>query len=100
LNINSLKNLQARSNTSLDELIGARAELKILATNYDDLSLSIPEWIGSKLDEIETEIKSQVRSERLATLQKLKSRRSALMTADEKRQSIDAEILALEATMK
>lgn len=98
MNINSLKNLQIRS-ISLDEAVAARGELKILATNYDDLKVGIPEWITTKIDELEIEIKSQVRSERLADLQKLKSRRSALMTADEKRSALDAQIAELEGSM-
>jgi hypothetical protein len=36
MNINALKNLQVRDGAVLDELVAARAELKILASNYDD----------------------------------------------------------------
>jgi len=100
MNVNTLKNLQIRTGMSLDEMIAARSDLKSLAANFDDLKLSIPEWIGNKLDEIESEVKNQVRAERMATLKKLESRRSALMTADEKRKSIDEEISQLKEQMK
>ena len=99
MDINALKNFQARSR-GLDDLIGVRSDLKNLAMNYDDLKLGIPDWISTKLDELEMEVKSQVRAERQAELHKMKSRRAALMTADEKRQILDAQIAEMEETMK
>ena len=99
MNINSLKNFVTR-NVGIDEMVGARAELKSLAVNYDDLQLSVPEWISNKLSEVEMEISSQSRAEKLATLAKLRSRRSALMTTDEKRKAVDDQIASLEAGLK
>ena len=84
----------------LDDLIGVRSDLKCLAANYDDLKLTIPDWISVKLDELEMEVKNQVRAERMAELHKLKSRRAALMTADEKRSNLDTQIAQMEEAMK
>ena len=100
MNINALKNLQVRDGAVLDELVAARAELKILASNYDDLGVSIPDWIVEKLDQIEPEIKSQVKAELQATLKKLISSRSALRTADEKRADLDVQIQKLQDLIK
>jgi hypothetical protein len=99
MDINSLKNFQVRSK-GLDDLMGIRSDLKSLAAYFDDLKLPIPGWISTKLDELEIEVKSQVRADRLAEISKLKSRRAALMTADEKRQVLDAQITAMEESMK
>lgn len=98
MNINSLKNLTLR-NVTLEEAMAARAELKLLATSYEENKITIPDWIGEKIIEIEKEIKDQVRSERLATLKKLEARRAALMTTDEKRKALDDEISMLKTSM-
>lgn len=99
MNINALKNLSVRSGFALDELVAVRSELKLLAQNFDDLKMTIPEWVASKVDEVEAEVKSQMKAERQATLQKMRARRAALMTRDEKRETLDKEIAELEAQL-
>jgi hypothetical protein len=59
----------------------------------------IPDWIGEKLTEIDVEVKALVRAERLASIKKKKSQRAALMTNEEKRMKLDAEIAEEEALL-
>jgi hypothetical protein len=98
MNISNLRNFVAHDN-DVDQLIGVESELKSLASNYAERSLDIPEWIGEKLTEIDVEIKALVRADRLASIKKKKSQRSALMTNEEKRQKLDAEIAEEEALL-
>lgn len=83
----------------VDTLISVDSQLTILAGNYDARKLEIPDWIGEKLTEIDVEIKALVRAERLAKVKKMKSQRAALMTNEEKRMKLDAEIAEEEALL-
>jgi hypothetical protein len=95
MNVDYLKKLVVRSGTDVDVLIAARGDLKSLAQNYDDLKLDTPDWISDKIVEVENEIKSQVRADRLAQLKKLEAKKAALMSRDERRDLIDKQIVAL-----
>jgi hypothetical protein len=83
----------------VDTLIAVDSQLKALAGNYADRKLVIPDWIGEKLTEIDVEVKALVRAERLASIKKKKSQRAALMTNEEKRMKLDAEIAEEEALL-
>ena len=99
MNINTLSNLNVQ-NTDLINLVGYRAELKLLDVSFQELSLDVPYWIGDKCREIEHHVELLVFSERQATLKKLQARRAALQTREEKSKSLDSEIEALEALTK
>ena len=94
----NLRNFVVHDN-DVDTLIAVDSQLKALAENYADRKLEIPDWIGEKLTEIDVEIKALVRAERLASIKKKKSQRSALMTNEEKRLKLDAEIAEEEALL-
>ena len=94
MNVGFLKGFSVK-NSDLDDLIGTRADLKVLAQHFDDLALPIPDWVTDKLKATEDEIKDRVKAERQATLKKLMSRREALLTRDEKRGKLDEEIANL-----
>ncbi len=98
MDIRSLKNFQVHGN-DVDELIAVEADLKTLAQTYAGRNLEIPEWVNEKLGAIDIEIKTLVRAERQAKIKKMKAQRSALMTPDEKRQRLDAEIAEEEALL-
>jgi len=99
MNIDRLQGFQVR-NVSIDTLVAVRADLKTLASNYTDLGVDMPAWIVSKLAEVEREIKNLTRAQKEAKLAKLKASRAGLMTADEKRKQLDADILAAEEELK
>jgi len=97
-NVDSLKNFKVKNNT-IEDLVAARGDLKTLAANFNDLSLEVPEWLSEKIAEVDLEVKSMSKAEKMATLKKLKAQSSALMSRDEKRKSIDDQIAALEASI-
>jgi hypothetical protein len=84
---------------SVEELILAQNQLKIIDQGYQDLKLSTPDWVLDKLGETGHEIDSRIRSELARRLKNAKSRRSALRSADEKRKDLDAEIAVLEGKL-
>jgi hypothetical protein len=96
MNVVKLENFSVR-NVSLEELVAVRSDLKTLANNYEDLKVDMPEWLPAKIEEVEREISSQTKTEKLARLKKLEARRASLMTADEKRKNVDDEIASLKA---
>jgi hypothetical protein len=100
MNVEALKNFKVKNN-DVETLVGVRANLKLLATNFTDpdIQLELPEWIGEKIEEIDAEIKTLSKEQKKAKLKMLTSRRAALSTPDEKRQKLDAEIEALTKSM-
>jgi hypothetical protein len=97
-NVEQLKSFKVKNNT-IEDLIAVRGDLKNLAANFNDMSLEVPEWLSEKITEVEMEVKSLSKAEKLATLRKLKAQSSALMSRDEKRKAIDDQIAALEASI-
>lgn len=85
---------------SLEDLVGVRSELKILATNYDDLGIDCPEWVSERLDMIEKEISFRTRAEKQAELKKLKAQAAALMSRDERKALLNDKIEKLENALK
>jgi hypothetical protein len=98
--INEIRNMVISSRLELEEMVSLRSMLKNIAANFEDLKLDIPSWISTKLQDVEVVIKDKVRAERSAALTKLRARRDALMTADEKRKKLDEDIASLEEVMK
>ncbi len=98
MNLNALKNFVAR-NYSVEDLVAVRADLKTLAANFDDMSVAIPEWLTDKLTEVESEVKTQTKADKMAALKKLRSQEAALMTRDERREAIKNQIAELEASI-
>ena len=98
MDTNRLRNFVVHDN-DIDTLMEVDSQLKVLAGNYADRKLNIPEWIGEKLTEIDVEIKALVRAERLASIKKKKSQLAALMTNEDKRSKLTAEIAEEEALL-
>lgn len=59
----------------------------------------MPVWIADKSEEVDAEIKSKVKAERMANIKKMKSQRAALMTNEEKRKLLDAQIAEAESQL-
>lgn len=85
---------------TVEELLLARNQLKIIDDGYQELKLPTPEWVIDKLGSVSAEITSRVKSELMRRLRAAKARRSSLRTAEEKRNSLDTEITELEALLK
>jgi hypothetical protein len=94
----SAKQLQSLliDDVTVDDLILARANLTSLSQGYQEIGVDTPEWVSDKLILVTEEITKRNRTELQRQLKQAKTRRSALATADEKRQALDAMISELE----
>jgi len=99
MNIEGLKNFKVKNN-DIETMVGVRAEIKLVATNYAELQLDIPDWVDEKLNEVEAEIKSLSKAEKLAKLKKIDSMLRATMGREERRAALQAEKDALLDSMK
>lgn len=85
---------------TVEVLMLAKSQLKVIDEGYQELGLATPEWVSDKALEVEREITSRVKAELQLRLKRSRARRAALATADEKRQSLDAEIVELEKRLQ
>ena len=94
-----IENTDVEGIGTVEELLLARNQLKVVDDGYQELSLVTPEWVTDKMSEISIEITSRVRNELQRRLRAAKARRSALRTADEKRKDLNVEIQELEGKL-
>jgi rRNA-processing protein FCF1 len=97
-NIDKLKTVVV-DNYDLETLVSFRADLKSLSSNFDDLNLVVPEWVVDKLSEIEAAINRMTRAEKIAQLKKLEAQATALMSRDERKASVLAQIEDLKKSL-
>ena len=98
MDIRYLKQFEAHSH-DLEELISVDADLTALAETLSKRALDMPEWLGEKLTEVDTEIKSLVRATRQASIKKKRAQLIGLMTNEEKRKRLEEAIAAEEALL-
>lgn len=91
-----LENTDVENVSSVEELILAQNQLKIIDAGYQELGVDTPEWVLDKLSAVSHEITMRVRNELARQLRAAKARRDSLRTRDEKRQDLDARIAELE----
>jgi hypothetical protein len=97
--IETLKTLTV-AKYNLEELIELRKEARVLSQEYEAQTLQVPEWLKNAATTLDAEIKLRARDEKLRRLNEVKGRRAALATPEEKRAGLDAEIAALEESLK
>ena len=85
---------------TVHELFLARNQLWVIDQGYQDLGLPTPEWIADRQLDVDREITLRVKSDLQRRLKAAKARRSALGTAEEKRNILDDEIKELEKTLQ
>lgn len=94
------------STTSVEEvgtvemLMLARNQLKIIDEGYQGLELETPEWIAEKQLAVAQEITSRVRADLMRQLKMAKVRRSAEAPKEEKLAKLDAKIDMLEKMLQ
>ncbi len=94
------------STTSVEEvgtvemLMLARNQLKIIDEGYQGLELETPEWIAEKQLAVAQEITSRVRADLMRQLKMAKARRSAEAPKEEKLAKLDAKIDMLEKMLQ
>lgn len=94
-----LENTDVANVSTVEELILSQAQLQTIDAGFQNLKLETPEWVTSKLEDVNHEINLRVRSELMKRLRAAKARRSATLSRDERRQLLDAEILELEGKL-
>lgn len=95
-----IKGMNVEEVNSVEELILAQNQLRVIDQGYQDLKLDTPEWILDKMSETGREIDNRVRGELMRRLKAAEARRSALRTQTEKRKDADAEIADLKKRLK
>lgn len=85
---------------TVEALILARNQLKVIDGGYQELGLETPEWIAEKQLEVAQEITTRVRSELLRRLKMAKARRAAEAPKEEKLGKLDATIADLEKRLQ
>ena len=83
----------------VEELILAKSQLATIDAGYQELNLETPEWVSSRLLEVDHEINMRVKGELMRRLRAAKARRSSLLSRDDKKAAVEAEIAALEAKL-
>ena len=81
---------------TVEILLLAKNQLKVIDNGYEELGLETPEWISEKQLEVTQEITFRVKAELQRRLKTSRARRAALATTDEKRERLDQEITELE----
>jgi hypothetical protein len=81
---------------SIEDLILAKGDLKVLDAGFQELGIDTPEWVTDKLSLVSAEVVSRNKAELMRRLKAARARRMALATPDEKRSKLEQEIAALE----
>jgi hypothetical protein len=90
-----LQNL-LNQDVSIEDLILGKSALSILDQGFQDAGVPTPEWVIIQLETVTDMIFKLVSASLKKQLREAKARRSALATADEKRQNLDTVIAELE----
>jgi hypothetical protein len=85
---------------NVEELVAFRAQARLLAQEFMTQTLQVPLWLTDVEESLDEEVKLRARDEKLCRLNEIKTRRAALATLEKKRQAFDAEIAALEESLK
>jgi len=85
---------------SVETLMLARNQLKVIDDGFQELQLETPEWVSEKQLEVNREITFRVKAELQRRLKTARARRVAASTMDEKRQKLDVEIEGLEKQLQ
>ena len=85
--------------TNIEKLMLARAELLDIQMGYEQFSADTPEWVEDKLLQVNSEIDTKLKAEKLRKLKNLKAIRETLKTRTERRDETDAAIKALEESL-
>lgn len=81
--------------STIESLITAEACLQLLTNQIKANGYDVPQDLLTRLDECSVELKTRMRSDRQRQLRALELRRDQLLTADQKRAKVEAEITAL-----
>lgn len=83
----------------LDELVSLSAFGKQLRSEFETRQIPVPEYVSDTLNAISREIDARMADRKATRIRELKSQRASLATAQEKRESIDKELVALGETV-
>jgi hypothetical protein len=83
----------------LDELVALSAFGKQLRGEFEVQKVAVPEYVSDNLNALAREIDSRLADRRAQRIRELKSQRTSLATAQEKRDAIDKELEALGETV-
>jgi septal ring factor EnvC (AmiA/AmiB activator) len=96
--LNSLKSFDV-DRISADDAVGLAAIGKSIQAEYAAHKLTAPEWLGEKLRSLDRWIEAHRRDTLELRLKEARAMKSTLLTREEKRSSLDADIARLEAEL-
>ena len=85
---------------SIEDLMVAKSQLRVIAEGYQELGMEAPEWAINKINSFTREITSRARAQLEGILRSKRARRAALATREELREKLDSEISDLENRLK
>jgi hypothetical protein len=81
---------------TVEMLLLAKNQLKVIDEGYQELGLQTPEWVSQKQLDVAQEITSRVRAELTRQLKTYKARRAAEAPKEERLAFLDTKITELE----
>ncbi len=94
-----VENTNVENIATVEELMLAKSQLQTIDAGYQELGIETPEWVSNLLLSADHEITMRVKGELMKRLRAAKARKSALLSRDEKRAALDAEIAELESKL-
>jgi hypothetical protein len=94
-----VENTNVENIATVEELILAKSQLQTIDAGYQELGIETPEWVSNLLLSADHEITMRAKGELMKRLRAAKARKSALLSRDEKRAALDAEIAELESKL-
>jgi hypothetical protein len=85
--------------TDLDEMVALSTFGLSMKVEYERLTIPVPEWLETRLGELDRTIRSQRREALEKKVKELEARKDALKTAEQKRQDVDAELAKVKAAL-
>ena len=84
---------------TVDDLVALHAAINTVKDSYEELELSPPSWMDTRLDEIAQEVSERAEAEQRAELRNLESRLEALKSREEKKDDIVDQIAQLRKSL-
>jgi hypothetical protein len=84
----------------MDQMIANSALLKTFITEYTVQGIPVPEWMTNSVSELNREIAARKRDSLMKRVKELKAQQTTLLSAEEKRSLVAAELAAIEGQLE
>lgn len=94
-----VENTDVTDVSTVEDLILARSQLKILKKGYAEFGLESPEWIADQLEAIGAEMQARSRSELMRQLRTLEAQEAQMKPKAERRAEVQSQISYLKSRL-